>query len=156
MIGSGIECSLLYAHCICHLPGLPLRIFSNSIFHAGKPMPGRSSVSIDGPGEIFQRAVHAFAFIFRELFLIRNPVTLLCSTANCNLLDSVKVTSATSPTTAASPSHFSVSSTSHKSSFGFFVFIKIILSGSTLKNFNAAGNIACEEPIQSRYSAFIH
>src|SRR3954471_21918192 len=112
-------------------------------------MPGRSSAIIEGPCEIFQRDMHAFAVILRELFLMRNPVTRLCSAANCNLLDSVKVTSETSPTTAASPSHFSVSSTSHKSSFDFFVFIKIILSGLTLKNFNAAENIVWAEPIQA-------
>ena len=144
-----MECSLSYAHCICHVPGLPFRIFSNSIFHAGKPIPGISPVIIDGSDEIFQRAVHAFVFIFRGLFLMRKPVTPLCSTANCNLLDAVKVISATSPITAASPSHFRASSTSHKSSFGFLVFIKMILSGSTLKNFSAAGNIACEGPIQT-------
>src|SRR6476660_9389101 len=119
------------------------------MFHAGKPMPGTSLAIIDGGDEIFQRAVHAFAFIFRELFLMRNPVTLLCSTANCNRLEAVKPISETSPTTAASPSHFSVSSKSHKSSFGFFVLIKIILSGSTLKTFNAAGNILCEAPIHA-------
>src|SRR5690349_17277805 len=70
------------AHSIFQTPGRPLRTFSNSTCHRGKPTPGIPSSSSLGKGVIFHRLTQAVVFAFLGEVRRIKPVTLLCSTTS--------------------------------------------------------------------------
>ena len=90
---------------------------------------------------MFHLLTHAVTFSIFGLYRCINPVTLLCSTASCNLLDSVNDSSLNSPMTVDTASHFKASSIAQSTSFCRHRSMKMIRSGSIPKAFNAGGNI---------------
>jgi hypothetical protein len=125
-------------HSTTQLPGRPLRILLNSTFHPGYPTPGMALPS-PATGPIFHLATAAIAAPPPALPRNKNPVTLLCSTASCNRRDAIAPIDRTSPTTAASPSHFNASSIAHNAAFSFLADTKTTLSASTPKAANPGG-----------------
>ena len=97
---------------------------------------------------IFQRVTQAVVVMLLGLQQRIKPVTRLCSTASCNLLDVVKSSLGISPTTADSPSHFNASSIVQSKSFSFLGWMKIILSGAILNELSAGGNMFWDRLIQ--------
>ena len=67
---------------ICHLPGLPLRIFCSFTFQRGKLTPGKSSAKPLAAGAICQRETDAIVFVAYGCFRNKKPVVRLPSAAS--------------------------------------------------------------------------
>ncbi|MBD1424014.1 hypothetical protein [Sphingobacterium arenae] len=135
-------------HSSCQQPGLPLRTFSNSVSHLGKPTPGRPSSNKLGSGRMRQRATQAVDPITRGLQRRINPVTWLFSTASCNLRDCTKSISCNSATTVVRPVHLSASSVAHRTSRSFAMSTKTTRSGTTPNAWIEGGNSSRDVLIQ--------